>query len=81
MGIMPYGYHYSGSRKGILAYFQLFLTQSCCRRRIFMNQNPNLFETVRHGSVMFPLEYYHCVFPLESVICRCIGIKNLRLHW
>ena len=38
-----------------------------------MNQNPNLFETVRHGSVMFPLEYYHCVFPL--------GISNLPVHW
>ena len=38
-----------------------------------MNQNPNLLETVRHGTVMFPLEYYHCVFPL--------GISNLTVHW
>ena len=38
-----------------------------------MNQNPNLLERVRHGSVMFPLEYYHCVFPL--------GISNLPVHW
>ena len=38
-----------------------------------MNQNPNLYEAVKHGSVMFPLEYYHCVFPL--------GISNLPVHW
>lgn len=38
-----------------------------------MNQNPNLLETVQHGSVMFPLEYYHCVFPL--------GVGNLPVHW
>lgn len=38
-----------------------------------MNQNPNLLEGVRHGSAMFPLEYYHCVFPL--------GISNLPVHW
>lgn len=38
-----------------------------------MKQNPNLFEAVQHGSAMFPLEYYHCVFPL--------GISNLPVHW
>ena len=38
-----------------------------------MNQNPNLMETVQHGTVMFPLEYYHCVFPL--------GVGNLPVHW
>ncbi len=38
-----------------------------------MNQNPKLLETVRHGSVLFPLEYYHCVFPL--------GLGSLPVHW
>ena len=38
-----------------------------------MNQNLNLLEPVQHGSVMFPLEYYHCVFPL--------GVGNLPVHW
>lgn len=38
-----------------------------------MKKNPNLFEAVRHGSVMFPLEFYHCVFPF--------GLGNLPVHW
>lgn len=38
-----------------------------------MNQNPSLLEGVRHGSPMFPLEYYHCVFPH--------GMSSLPMHW
>ena len=38
-----------------------------------MNKNADLFERVQHGSVMFPLEYYHCVFPF--------GLGNLPVHW
>lgn len=38
-----------------------------------MNKNPTLLEEVRHGSAMFPLEYYHCVFPF--------GLGNLPVHW
>ena len=38
-----------------------------------MNQNPNLQEPVQHGSIMFPLEYYHCIFPLS--------LSGLPVHW
>ena len=38
-----------------------------------MNQNPDLLEPVQHGSAMFPLEYYPCVFPL--------GTGSLPVHW
>lgn len=38
-----------------------------------MNKDVNLFERVQHGSEMFPLEYYHCVFPF--------GLGNLPVHW
>lgn len=38
-----------------------------------MNQNPKLQEAVHHGSVLFPLEFYHCVFPL--------GPGGLPVHW
>lgn len=38
-----------------------------------MNQNPKLQEPVQHGSVLFPLEFYHCVFPL--------GPGGLPVHW
>lgn len=38
-----------------------------------MNQNPKLQEPVQHGSALFPLEFYHCVFPL--------GPGGLPVHW
>lgn len=38
-----------------------------------MYQNPKLQEPVHHGSVLFPLEFYHCVFPL--------GPGGLPVHW
>ena len=38
-----------------------------------MNHNPALQEPVQHGSIMFPLEYYHCIFPLS--------LSGLPVHW